>query len=193
MANENENKSRNLLDTKYGTFKADSFKMNPGKNDKEFATATLVCGDKEFTVYGHGKKAEELKAKVEAGEATFVMGELIAKGRGISASRFEPATYDVTVTEVKKEGDNEGTPWATMSIQREGKDKPTHILVTGDEVARLKAAKDSGETISVDVAWTAAKYESGDWGTSAVTANNLIRTPAAPEAKKEDETPDPTM
>lgn len=185
-----ENTSRELLDTKYGTFKKDSLEMKPGKNDKEFATAILVCGEKEFTVYAHGKKVDELKAKVEAGAPTFVMGELLAKGKGISASKFEAASYDVTVTEVKKEGDNEGTPWATMSIQREGKDKPTHILVTGDEVARLKAAKDSGKTIKVDVAWTATRYESGDWGTSAVTANNLVHSPAP---AKEEEAPTPEM
>jgi len=100
-------KSRDLLDTKYGTFKAGSFEVKKGANDKEYGIATLVAGEKEFTVYGHGKMADELKAKVEAGEPGFVMGELLAKGKGISASKFAPSTYEINVTEVKKEGSNE--------------------------------------------------------------------------------------
>jgi len=173
---EKTTESRNLLDTKYGTVDPATIEEKSGKGDKTYLTATLVSGSgKETTVYAHGEKAmQTLREKAEAGEPFFVMGELIAKGTAISASKFDPVTYKGKVAEVTKEGANDSGPWALVKMAVEGKERPVNILATGDEVERLKGAGDA--EVSVDVAWVAGK--NGDrWMTSAQTANSLQRAP----------------
>lgn len=171
-----------LLDTKYGTIAPDSVTEHKSKTDKPYLTATLTTGGgKDVTVYAHGEKLmESLRAKADAGEPTFVTGELLAKGTGISASKFEPTVYTGKVVEIGKTGDNNG-PWAVAKIQVEGKEKPMSVLVTGDEVERVKNAGDA--EIKLDVVWTAGQVD-GRWRSGAQTANGLKREPAAPKVEE---------
>ncbi|MFX4300222.1 hypothetical protein [Pseudosulfitobacter pseudonitzschiae] len=183
MADEKKT-SRELVDTKYGVIVADSVVEKPTKadNDKTFVTATLRTASKEMTVYAHSDASKEaLKAKAASGEPTFVMGELLAKGAGISASKFDAKTYEGKVVEIGKNGENEYGPWAVTSLEVEGKDKPMKFLATGDDVAKMVV----GETVSVDIAWVAGQRENGSWGSSPVSANNIVREIKAPEAADE--------
>ena len=181
---EEKKASRELVDTKYGVIVAGSVEEKPTKNDAEktYMTATLRTATKEMTVYAHSPAAKEaLTAKAESGEPTFVMGELLAKGAGISASVFAPKTYEGKVVEIGKTGENEYGPWAVTSLEVEGKDKPIKFLATGDDVAKMK----EGESVSVDIAWVAGQRENGSWGTSPVSANNIVRDiPAAEKAEE---------
>lgn len=176
--------NRDLVDTKYGVIVAGSVSEKPTKadNDKTFMTATLRTASKEMTVYAHSDAMKEaLKAKEASGEPTFVMGELLAKGAGISASKFDAKTYEGKVTNIGKTGENEYGPWAVTTLEIEGKDKPMKFLATGDDVAKMV----EGKTVSVDIAWVAGQREGGSWSTSPVSANNIVREIKAPEAADE--------
>lgn len=178
-----EKKSTNqvLLDTKFGTVSADTLTETTSKNGKPMATATMVtAGGKNVTIYAHGdERIAGLKAKVETGEPFVVTGEVLAKGTGISASKFEVTTYTGKIVEITKEGANDGGPWAFAKMKVEGKERTIGILLTDEEVGRAKEAGDTD--ISIDVIWKASKRPDGRWGSTAMSANRLTREIAAPE------------
>ena len=178
---DNAKKEFALLDTKFGTVDPASISEQTSKTDKPYLTATMVTGSgKEVTIYAHGeKRIAALREKAATGEPLFVTGELLAKGAGISASKFEPTTYSGKITEITKEGENDGRPWAAAKLKVADKEKPMAILATGDDVARVKQAGDA--EIAIDAVWVARKREDGSWRSSAVSANTLMREPA-PEA-----------
>lgn len=172
-----------LLDTKYGTISAESVAEHKGKTDKPYLSATMTTvGGKDVTVYAHGEKTmEALRAKAASGEETYVTGELLARGKGLSASKFEPTVYSGKILSVGKSDENEYGPWAVVKMKVDGKDKAMSIMVTGDEVDRVKNAGDTD--IKLDVVWTAGQVD-GRWRSGAQTANSLLRTPSAPKVEE---------
>lgn len=180
---ETAKKSQDLLDTKFGTVAPAAIEDDTSKAGKPMATATMVTtGGKEVKIFAHGeKRIAELKAKAEAGEPFVVTGTLLAKGAAISASKFEPTTYTGKI-EITKEGANDSGPWAAVKMKVEGKDRAIAILVTGDEVERVKAAGDA--EISIDAVWKVSRRDDGNWGSSALSVNSLQRAPAAPKPEE---------
>ena len=185
MADKKENRSagRSLIDTKYGTVAADSIETKTDKSGGEYVVGKLVTGaDKEFDVYARGKNIDILKANAESGEPMFVIGELLAKGKAISAASFSPKAYKMTVESIGKEGENDYGAYASVKMMPEGKDRAWNVLVTGDDVA--KAKDNVGKEAEFDLVWTAGQREDKSWSSSAISANSLQRTPA-PKAETE--------
>lgn len=187
MAEKNEESkgaARELVDTKFGVIDAGSIEMKTGKNDKEFATAKLkTAGGKEVTLYAHGKMVDKIKEVAAAGVPTLVVGDLLAKGAGLSVSSFAAKTYSMAVESIGKTGSNEYGPWATAKLKAEGKNKAWNVLLTGDDVK--KAQDNVGKTAEFDIVWTAHKFNDNSWGSSPVSADSLLREmEAAPKAEE---------
>lgn len=181
MAGEEKNtKSRDLLDTKFGTVDPASIQMVKGKNDAEYAKGKFVSvGGKEIDIYAHGKLADTLKEAAASGEPFLASGTLLAKGAGLSLSRVGAKEYEGKVLELGKSGENESGPWQAAKIQVEGKDRAWNVLLTGDDVAKAEVGAD----IKVDLVFTASQRD-GRWSSSPISANSLTRRPepeAAPE------------
>lgn len=185
--NTNNSNSNDLLDTKYGTIVADSIVEHPSKTEgKTYLTATLKTASKEVTVYANGDKFKDLlKATAEAGEPTFIMGSLMAKGKGISLSRTTPIEVkDAEVVAIKKDGTNARGPWALVELKGEGRDKNVVMMVSGEErVAKFAKGEKVGD---LNVVYTAANVK-GRWRSNAELAEDLISPPKAPKAELTEE------
>lgn len=170
-------KSRELLDAKFGTMDPASITTKDGQDGKPYAVGRLDAGPRTFDVYARGKLIDEMKAKAAAGEPFVVQGELLAKGKGVSASAFDGKPYKGVVTEVGKTGENESGPWASVKFKAEGKDKPWSVLVTGDQVEAVKASV--GQETELSLVWVASQRD-GRWGSSPQTTASIMRGPKPP-------------
>lgn len=167
-------KSTILIDAKFGSVTPGSIEVRKDKNGKDYVIAKFVSfNDKAVTLYVRGKNIEALNAKAATGKPFLVVGELIAKGTGFSVSSFSPKAYTGTIQEIGKEGAHDGGPWIAVKMLFDGKEKPWSVLLTGNDVTKVKALG-IGAKGSFDLVWKASK-SNDRWGSSAVSSNSVER------------------